>query len=166
MKMINNWNANDKMKKILGYIITDLTDEEVKFKIQQFNELLFPSFKKVKDCIIITKKNVHELEKEFENMIKVYGDRTGYEASNTETRIHCYLENEISMETGIRIALDITEIWALQLKKLEFNSRFCFIICADEDFVELRFHKVRSDEEPWLSEEIHDYDEFVAYCIL
>ena len=164
--MIDNWNANNKMKKILEYISTHLTDEEVNFKIQQLNELLLPSFKKVKDCIIITKTNVNELEKALEDMIKIYGDKTGYEASNTDTRINCYLENEISMETGIRIALDIIEIWALQLKKLEGSSKFCFIICADEDFVELRFHKVRSDEKLWLSEELDSYEEFVAYCIL
>ena len=94
-------------------------------------------------------------------------DKTGYEASNTETRINCYFENEISMITGTQIALMVIEVWALKLKQMEPNSKFCFIMCSGEDHVEIRFHKVRNDEIKWLADDIESYkDDAVGYVVI
>lgn len=59
------------------------------------------------------------------------------------------------------------EIWAIRLKQMEPDSEFCFIMCSDEQHVEIRFHKLREDEIGWLSDDIEGYkDEAVGYLIL
>lgn len=165
--MVTNWKMNSKMKNLLEGISTHLSAEEVRLNLQQLKELFSPSFKKVKDCIIITEKETDELEVAFDNVIKMYGDKTGYEASNTETRINCYFKNEISTVTGIQIALMVIEIWWLKLKIIEPNSQFCFIMCSDEEHVEIRFHKVRNNEMRWLAEDLESYrDEAIGYVVI
>lgn len=165
--MLTNWITNSKMKNLLEHISTHSSSEEVSLNVQQLKNLFSPSFKKVKDCIIITEKNIDDLEVAFDNMIKIYGDKTGYEASNTETRINCYIENEISVVTGIQIALVVIEMWGLKLKRIEPDSQFCFIICSDEEHVEIRFHKVRNNEIRWLSDDLESYsDEAVGYVVI
>lgn len=165
--MFANWITNRRMKELLQSISNSIHKEEIRWNIQQMNKLFCPSFQKVKDCMIITEKNVCELEKVFDSIIETYTDKTGYEASNTETRINYYIENEISVETSIQIAFMVIGIWALRLKQLEPESKFCFIICSDEDFVEIRFHKVRDNENLWLEEDIESYqDEAIGYTII
>lgn len=165
--MLANWTTNNKMKKILKAIPSNQNVEKIEIDMQQFNRLLCPSFQKVRDCIIITEKDVNKIEKNFSNVIKMYMDKTGYEASNTETRINYYFQNEISIVTGIQIALMVIEIWALRLKQMEPNSAFCFIVFSNEEYVEIRFHKVRNDERRWLDEDLEKYeDEAVGYVII
>lgn len=161
------WITNSKMKNLLNYISTYSNTEELQLSIQQLKVLFSPPLKIVKDCIIITEESIDKLEKSFNNAIKMYMDKTGYEASNTETRINYYFENEISVETGTQIALMVIEIWALKLKQLEPYSQFCLIMCSDEEHVEIRFHKVRDDENSWLSEDLEEYkDGAVGYFIV
>lgn len=165
--MLTNWITNSKMKKLLEYSSNYQSTEEINLNMQQLKQLFSPLLKKVKDCIIITEKEIDKLEIAFDNMIKMYGDKTGYEASNTETRINCYFENEISTVAGTQIALMVIEIWGLRLKQMEPNSQFCLIMCSDEEHVEIRFHKVREDEDRWLSDNLEVYsDEAVGYVIV
>ena len=165
--MITNWITNSKMKNLLEYISDYTNTEEIKLNMHQLKALFSPPFKRIKDCIIITDKNIDELEEAFDNVIKMYMDKTGYEASNTETRINCYFENDISMVTGTQIALMVIEIWALKLKQMEPDSKFCFTLCSDEEYVEIRFHKVRNDERRWLAEDLEDYkDGAVGYVLV
>lgn len=165
--MINSWITNSNMKKLLEYILVHPSIEEISLNTQQLKVLFSPSLKKVRDCIIITEKESDKLEIAFDNVIKMYGDKTGYEASNTETRINCYFENEISIVTATQIALMVIEIWALKLKQMEPDSQFCLIMCCDNEHVEIRFHKVRDDEVRWLSNNLENYiDEAVAYVVV
>ena len=154
--MITNWVANKKMKNLLEQVFKDLGTEELRLNVNQLKILFQPCFKKVKDCVIIAEESVEELEKGFDNAVKMYTDKTGYEASNTETRINCYFENEISMMTGTQIALMVIEVWALKLKQMEPDSKFCLIMCSNEERVEIRFHKVRNDER-LLADDIESY---------
>lgn len=97
----------------------------------------------------------------------MYMDRTGYEAGNTETRINSYFSNEISMVTGTQIALIVLEIWALQLKQIEPDSKFYLIMCSDENHVEIRFHKMYNGESMWLAENLECYEDgAVGYALL
>lgn len=158
------WIANSKMQNLLEHIYTSSNIEKLELDIKQLSPLFFPPFKKVKDCVIITEKDVVQLENNFNNILQVYMDKTGYEASNTETRINDYFENEISMEAATQMALFVIEIWSLQLKILDPGSTFCFIISSDSQRVELRFHKVRTDEFGWLDNDIESYkDEAMGY---
>ena len=165
--MVNNWNLNSEMKNLMKHISTHPSSEGISLNMQQLKSLFFPSFKSVKDCIIITDKDIDKLILSFDNVIKMYGDRTGYEASNTETRVNCYFENEISMETGTRIAIMAIEIWSLRLKQMEPESQFCFILSSDEERVEFRFHKIHENEIMWLANDLESYnDGAIGYVVI
>ena len=125
--MLTEWVANRNMKKLLNSISNLSIEDEFKMKLEQLKELFFPPFKQVKDCILISEKSVDKLEDTFDKAVEMHMDKTGYEASSTETQINCFFENSISMEFGVKIALIVLEVWRLQLKNMEPQSKFCLI---------------------------------------
>ena len=155
--MLSNWVANREMKKLLKDIYDHPSVENLEFNFLELYDLFFPKFKKVKDCVIIAEESVDELEMYFDKVMKTYKYKTWYEVDNTETRIDCYFEGKISMMAGTQIALIALEIWALRLKQMDPDSKFCLIMCSDEDHVEIRFHKVRENEIKWLADDINSY---------
>ncbi len=165
--MIINWITNSKMEELLKSISVSSDEEGLKMNFGQLKKLLFPPFKRVNDCVIISEKSVDKLEATFDKAIEFYMDKTGYEASNTETRINCYFENNISMKLGTKIALIVLEVWILQLKKMEPESDFCMIISCDEESVEIRFHKIHKGKIMWLDENLDNYkDGAIGYAIV
>ena len=155
--MLSNWVANREMKKLLKDIYDHPSVENLEFNFLELYDLFFPKFKKVKDCVIIAEESVDELEMYFDKVMKTYKYKTWYEVDNTETRIDCHFEGEISMMAGTQIALIALEIWALRLKQMDPDSKFCLIMCSNEDRVEIRFHKVRENEIKWLADDINSY---------
>ena len=155
--MLNNWVANREMKRLLKDISNNPSVESLKFNFSELYDLFFPEFKKVKDCVIISKKSVDELEMFFDRSVKACQDKTGYEVYSSETRIDCHFEGEVSMMAGTQIALIALEVWALRLKQIDPDSKFCLIMCSNEDRVEIRFHKVRENEIKWLADDINSY---------
>ena len=165
--MLSNWIANSEMKKLLKDVSEHSSVENLKFNFSELYDLFFPKFKKVKDCIIIAEESVDELEMFFDRAIEMSFNKTVYEAGSTETRIDCHFEGEISMMAGTQIALIALEIWALRLKQLDPDSKFCLIMCSNEDRVEIRFHKVRDNEISWLSDNLEGYKgDAVGYVIV
>lgn len=165
--MIINWNTNKKMDKLLENVVVSSNKEKLQLDLQSLKKLMFPPFKEVKDCIIISEKSKEMLEFYYNKSIELNMDRTGYEASCSETRINTYFDNDISIEAGIRIAHMVLEIWALRLKELQPDSKFCLIIFSDESCVEIRFHKMHEGESMWLDEELEYYkDEAVGYALI
>ncbi|MBD5542326.1 MAG: hypothetical protein HDR00_14280 [Lachnospiraceae bacterium] len=161
------WIANTQMKQLLNRLGDYESTEKLKLNMKHLNDLFCPPFKKVKDCILISKHSVEELEKSFNSAIEVYTDKTGYEFSVSEVRISDYFKNKISMETGTKIALLVIKMWILQLKELDPNATFCLIMSSDEDRVEIRFHKLREEEPKILADDIDSYkDGAIGYvCI-
>ena len=165
--MLSNWVANSKMKKLLKDISDHPSVENLKFDFSELYDLFFPEFKKVKDCIIISKKSVNELEVFFDKVMEKYKYKTWYEAVNTDTRIDCYFEGKVSMMARTQIALIALEIWALRLKQMEPDSKFCLIMYGNEDRVEIRFHKIRENEIKWLADDLEGYQgDAVGYVIV
>ena len=166
--MLSNWVANSEMKKLLKDISDHPSVENLKFNFSELYDLFFPEFKKVKDCVIISKKSVNELEMFFDRAIKMYFDKTDYESSHTETRIDCHFEGKVSMMAGTQIALIALEIWAIRLKQIDPDSKFCLIMFSDEDHVEIRFHKFREDEGMILADDLESYQDggAVGYVIV
>ena len=159
--------TNQAMDRLLRKIFAEAPSEPIKVHIEKLESLFSPPFKKVKDCVIISNKSTAELEEHFDRAIKMYTDKTGYEASNSETRINCYFDEPVSVLSCTRIALLTVSLWAAQLKVLVPESKFCFIICSSNDHVEIRFHKVRSEESNWLDENLENYaEEAVGYIII
>ena len=166
--MLSNWVANREMKKLLKDIYDHPSVENLEFNFLELYDLFFPKFKKVKDCVIIAEESVDELEMYFDKVMKTYKYKTWYEVDNTETRIDCHFESKISMIAGTQIALIALEIWALRLKQMDPDSKFCLIMCSDEDHVEIRFHKVRENEIKWLADDLESYQDggAVGYVIV
>ena len=165
--MLDNWVVNSEMKKLLKDVSTYSNIEELEINLHQLKELLAPPLKKVNDCIIISRESEAELETYFERAVKLHWNRTGYEFNNTETRINAFFENEISMIVGTQVALMVIEIWALKLKQLEQESKFCLIMACNEERVEIRFHKVRETEGNWVDDNIENYaDGAIGYVIV
>ena len=129
--MLSNWVANREMKKLLKDIYDHPSVENLEFNFLELYDLFFPKFKKVKDCVIIAEESVDELEMYFDKVMKTYKYKTWYEVDNTETRIDCHFEGEISMMAGTQIALIALEIWALRLKQIDPDSKFCLIMFFD-----------------------------------
>ena len=98
----------------------------------------------------------------------MYQDKTEYESSCSDTRIDCYFEGKVSMKARTQIALIALEIWALRLKQMDPDSKFCLIMFSDEDHVEIRFHKFREDEGMILADDLESYQDggAVGYVIV
>ena len=165
--MLSNWIANREMKKLLKDVSNHPSVESLKFNFSELYDLFFPKFKKVKDCIIIAEESTDELEKFFDSSMEMYFDKIDYESSNTDTRIDCYFEGKVSMKARTQIALIALEIWALRLKQMDPDSKFCLIMYGNEDRVEIRFHKVREDEGMLLADDLEGYQgDAVGYVIV
>ena len=165
--MLSNWVANREMKRLLKDISNNPSVESLKFNFSELYDLFFPKFKKVKDCIIIAEESVDELEMFFDKAMEMYFDKTEYEVDNTDTRIDCYFEGKVSMMARTQIALMALEIWALRLKQIDPDSKFCLIMYSNEDRVEIRFHKVRENEIKWLADDLEGYQgDAVGYVIV
>ena len=155
--MLSNWVANREMKKLLKDISNNPSVENLKFNFSELYNLFFPKFKKVKDCVIIAEESTSELEKFFDRAMEMYKYKICYESSNTDTRIDCYFEGKVSMKARTQIALIVLEVWALRLKQMDPDSKFCLIMSSNEDRVEIKFHKIRKNEIKWLGDDINSY---------
>ena len=152
------------MRELLDDVEASLKKVSVEVNLFQLHKLLFPHFQWVKDCIIISNHSPEKLEASFENAMRIYKDRTGYEACNTEIRINDYFVKSISVQTATAAALLAIECWSTVLKRLDPHSQFCFILSSNEERVEVRFNKVRKGENKWLAEDIECYvDEAIGY---
>lgn len=152
-----DWIANEEMKCLLEKVEKKAVKLSIEINTQQLYRLLFPPMKKVGDCILVSTKDVQELSSSINYAISTYGDKTGYEACSSETRINDFFDSAMTKEELIQIALIIIRIWNFQLKEIAPEDTFCFILCADGTDVELRFHKNRKNEVKWLSNNIESY---------
>jgi len=152
------------MRAILQLIENVDCEELLDVNKTELNKLLNLSIKQVKDCLIFSERTIEDLENSFETVIKKrFGDKTGYEASLTETRINSFFEREISVEDAMRIALLVIPAWNKRIKEILPDAKICFIISSDGTNVDIRFHQVRKSESAWLSGDIEAYVEAVGY---
>lgn len=154
---------NKKMELIL-----DKKDKNIKLNIYNLKDLFFPNFKKVYDCIIISLENTDKLEKTFQSSVQFLGGKNFYEISETEILINSYLKmdtKKYSLHTLLKFTLIVVRIWKIQLKELDSEAKFCFIISVDKSNVTLRYHKVRLDETEWLVDDLDSYEEPIGYII-
>lgn len=162
--MIKNFN----IKMVEVFENKKALKEKVEVDLNCLNKLFFPDLKKVYDCIIISSENSDRLETNFKASVEFLGGKNCYEISETEILMNSYLEDsgrEYSLYTLLQLAQMVVHIWQLQLKVLDSDSKFCFIISCDENRVTLRFHKVRVGEPEWLAADLDLYDEPVGYII-
>ncbi|AXY39430.1 hypothetical protein ACPZJV_06570 [Bacillus velezensis] len=131
-----------------------------KVDLSKLKDIISPNIVKVDDCYILDLE--YELTDNttinWNRILKMYGDKTGYEASCNELRINDYLDNsDLSDEEISLYAFQVVDGWEQHLKEKFPEHKFVVIISIDEGFATLRFHKYREEESGWLKADIEDY---------
>jgi len=123
--------------------------------------LIWPEFYEVKGFVLLKKNKDIDKELDADKILSLYHDRTGFEASYNEFRIEDYFEWCIGKPIdGLAMAIKLSEIWGLKLKKEFPDYKFYIIMSYDGSFTTIRFHKYRDDEDSWISiNELDDYKE-------
>lgn len=110
----------------------------------------------INDCILYNECGVLEENKiNWEYVLRINGDLTGYEVSQNEILISDTIFNKNSM------TLFLSEL-KFQFHNKFPNKKFCFIISYNDKGI-LRFHTYRISEGIWLSTDLEKYSEAVLY---
>ncbi|MBY8911647.1 hypothetical protein KY305_02585 [Bacillus sp. YC2] len=154
---------NDKMKKIKDTVINDLSYAK-KTELSSLEKVISPNIVKIDDCFILDLEN--ELSNtqsiNWDRILKMYGDKTGYEASCNELRVNDCLDNENLSEDEVLIyAFHVMDGWEHQLNESFPEHKFILILTVDEGYATLRFYKFREEESSWLNEDIEKNGEAV-----
>lgn len=119
--------------------------------MQDLAKEIVSNTRKIYDCLVYDKEcEINETKINFDRIMMMYGDRTGYEVSCNEIRLKKdrLLKNQF---TTFLVEFD-REITA------KFSRKVVIYIQEFEDSLELRFHSFREHEKLWLSENLDDYD--------
>ncbi|MDF9825369.1 hypothetical protein M2475_001824 [Breznakia sp. PF5-3] len=159
--------SNKKFRSILANINHKVEDAYlINMKMDNLKKLFNPRFENIYGCIVFKNQNINLSIDDFNRLLKIYNDKTGFEANNNEIRVNDYIENDITVDESLEIALLLIDNWSLKLKKIDMKSEFCFIISCEPPYTTLRFHKVREDEALWISEELEKFDQPIGYTII
>ena len=141
------YNINEKMEKVLN-------DEEQECS-EQTTELLkniVAETKLVRNCMGYDKAgNLKEENIDFDGILEIVGDWTGYEAGCNELRLPLQSiqpEQYLAFAEGLGRLLSDT-----------YGGRECavYLLLVDDE-IELRFHTIRENEPLWLDENLDAYD--------
>lgn len=123
-----------------------------------------PLFYESNGFFLIKKNAKDKKEINTEKIIRLYKDRTGYEASVNECRIEDYFECE--KEDELKIAMQLAEIWEEELK-LQFPAHIFHIIIANDEYsTVMRFYMYREEEAIWIDlDNIDSYDDAIAVIV-
>ncbi|WP_310605489.1 hypothetical protein [Anaerosporobacter sp.] len=95
----------------------------------------------------------------------MYGDYTGYEAFCNEIRVKDFIE--IPKINSMAFLLNAMEALKQYLETNFSKHSFTIIGSLEDTEINLRFHKIRQEEESWLSEDIDSYSEaIIVYTII
>ena len=144
--------------------INEIFNKEHSFNYHDKSELIdvvWPNFVEVEGCILIKKHTEDNIEINFEHIIQQFGDRTGFEAS--ESHVHMIDVSKTFKRhplEGLRFAKKLLEMWSFKLK-LDFPEyEFLLILTYHDDDTILRFHRIRESEETWINiNNIEDLEE-------
>lgn len=136
-------------------------DNTVTFSLDNLDRLFNMQIQDIFDCILIVDDEKIELtEAQFVDVVKIYGDKTGYEASNNELRIIDYCENELTEAQQYSIGKSF--ISDLNNK---IPGKVVFYFSYDDEVLTIRFHKFRKAEGLWTNENTEEYNEPFGYFI-
>lgn len=133
------------------------TKEYIQMSTDNMSKILTPNFIEVYNCIIIDTNNEIKAENiDFERILLMFHDRTGYEASCNEVRLNDYID--CSDEMGVlKTAEIIMKVWEKKLVMEYPQYRFCIILSFSEGYAKLRFHMIRENEKSWLKSDLETY---------
>lgn len=126
-----------------------LVDE--KSKTQDLAKMIVSDTKIIYDCLVYDKEGeIDETRINFDRIIMMHGDRTGYEVACNEIR----LEKEmLSKSQIISFLIELDREFATK-----FSKKVVIYIQELDDALELRFHSLRENEKLWLSDNLNGYD--------
>lgn len=151
-----------RMNKRMDNLIEKISDCECTdavISIEKICRLLCPDFKEIDGTILLSLQEYEIPERiDISKIKQVYGDITGYEFSCNEIRINDYIDYREDQSICIlRFALQLQKSWALKIKSEYPEYNFSFILSYDNEYVTLRFHKIRIEEEHYLSLDLNSY---------
>lgn len=151
-----------RMNKNMTNILEQIEQEKsnvITVLPKEMHNLIFPNIQQIHDCIIIDNKNeISEQMVDYDRIIAMHGDKTGYEASCNEVRINDYIQKGDEFDV-IRLANIIIEGWKYKLKKEYPQSTFCIGLTCNKGYVTLRFHTCRDTEKGWLLQDLEGYQD-------
>ncbi len=151
--------TNKNMKKLIERLEEQSNTNKV--DLSNLKNIISPNIVKVDDCFILDLE--YELTDNptinWNRILKMFGDKTGYEASCNELRINDYLDyNDLSDEEILLYALQVVDGWEYHLKEKFREYKFVVILSIDEGFATLRCYKYREEESSWLKADIEEYE--------
>lgn len=147
-------NMNNQMREIISYENNQKCDE----KIHGFLKEIINKTKIIRDCVIYDDEGINEFDIDFDSVLKMVGDLTGYEVSCNEFR---YEKNEVTAHSYINTAVDLNNM----LKNKYKNRKFVIYVCVEDECIEIRFHTYRKTESCWLDKDLNKYDKPIL-CLM
>lgn len=134
----------------------------------KYNELLKDiRVVKIQDSIIVDDNvDVKKANDYYEKALKRLGGKVGYEASCNEIFITGYMNDEMTIEDGMHIVVDLVKILDEKIRRIKPDIRECYILSVDNNSgnIIFRFHEI-NDGELWVDSDLENYDEPVAVFI-
>lgn len=145
-------NMNKKMKQILK----EEKFPETSFEIDAIVNRIVDKIKIINNCIIYDQDGtLRESRVNFDRVLKMFGDWTGYEVSCNELRFSRKL---INPNVFFTLAEQLSE---MLLQK--YAKKVVIYIIMHDNEVELRFHVYREKEGLWLDEDLDKYNIPILY---
>ena len=157
--------CNKMMSDILNSSKYKNNNEILTIESKELLNLFNKKFQNIHDCIIMSEELYDASEEKIKSIVECFEDRTGFEHSDSETRVNDYIENEISAETAISLSLLLIDFWGYRLKELDSESQFAFILSLDGMYTTLFFHKLREHNLPMIDDDLDGYNQPVYYVV-
>jgi hypothetical protein len=134
----------------------------ITFSLKKLDQLFNIKIQNIFDCILIMDDEGIDLsEDQFFEVIEMYGDKTGYEASNNELRIIDYIDNrDLSKENQYLIGKSFIINLSTRISK-----KTVFYFSFDDDILTIRFHIFRETDGLWISDDLEKFEEATGYFI-
>ena len=147
-------NMNDKMRNI----ISDYNIQEYDEKMHRFLKEIVSNTKIIKECVIYDVDGINESDVDFDSILRMFGDLTGYEVSCNEFR---YERRKGSACSYLNVADDLKNM----LESKYLGREFVIYVCVDSEYIEIRFHTYREAEDSWLDEDLNKYSKPIL-CVI
>lgn len=154
----------DRFNKEMKTALEKIDEYRDMINYNRILKIVKAEFYEVEGCILRKKeKKINKLS--IGKIIRVYGNRTGYEASYNEIRINDYVEEfKNGPIEGLALTLRIARDWENQLIRDFPNYTFHIVIGYDDEFTTLRFYKFREEEGSWIA--IDNLEGYVSEAVM
>ena len=149
--MINiNWMMNQILLK---------EGEKKGLQAEMISKQVIKKTRLIRNCVIFDENGtLNEERMNFDRILKIVGDWTGYEVSSNELR---FSEGEIPRNQ----ILYFVDCLNLELSRKYGERKFGIIISVYDESIDLRFHTYREEEGLWLDNNLDKYDVPILYSV-